>query len=115
MVASLTLNTKQRRADKSAIQFITSICRAEIAFHAREQRFGDLAEINLTVPHGEHSGFHFETKRSRDSFSITASPVTPGESGYRSVYVDETLLLHGSWRIEKAGPSSDVIGRISIP
>jgi hypothetical protein len=65
--------------------------------------------IDTTLASGERQGYVFEYNLvNEDSFTLRASPKTPGRTGIRYFYVDELGVVHNKDN-EEAGPNDPIV------
>jgi type II secretory pathway pseudopilin PulG len=65
--------------------------------------------IDDTLASGERQGYIFDYNLvNEDAFTLTASPKTPGRTGVRYFYVDETGVIRNKDN-EEAGPNDPVV------
>ncbi|MDD5618455.1 MAG: prepilin-type N-terminal cleavage/methylation domain-containing protein [Candidatus Omnitrophica bacterium] len=64
--------------------------------------------IDVTLASGEKQGYDFIYKSGEDIFSLWANPRTPGRTGVRYFYVDETGIIHHNAE-EEAGPEDPAV------
>lgn len=103
------------RGDRLAMEETAELCRAEAAFYAKHQRFAQLEELRPELANREVNGFRFNIVATVQHYSLTAWPTVPGETGHRSFYVDDTLVLRATWQHnERASATSRVVHKIDV-
>ena len=91
---------------------------AEVCYRERFHRFGGLVDLgpdgaNLidgNLASGKSSGYRFEISADNSKFRIWTWPEVYGETGVRSLYLDQTGMLRRSWDKQRADASSPVVG-----
>jgi type IV pilus assembly protein PilA len=67
------------------------------------------ALIPQNLADGKKSGYLFEIGASPEGYGVTAIPQAFGNSGRRSFYSDQTLVIRTSWTAEAANVNSAAI------
>ena len=105
-------SSRQKALELTAIMDIRSIQTAETQYSVQNGRFANLSELgaaNLipsTLASGEKEGYRFTVTTTPSGFTINASPKTYGETGSRSFYSDQTLVIRENRANEPASSNS---------
>ena len=110
------LNTKQVQANEMAtIRNLSAIANAQVYFYSTKNRYASqLSELGASgadlipadLAAGNKSGYRFQLTGDAKAYKVTAVPVTPGATGRRTFYSDQTLAIRASEGPDPAGPSS---------
>src|SRR5829696_3165593 len=113
-IAIPNLLASRRAANEgSALHTLRMISSAELAYQSSFQKYGTLEELaanNLIDPKltsGTKNGYNFTVvldDANPEGFEVIGVPMSYGNSGRRSFYVDETFVMRGS--DNSGGPSS---------
>jgi type IV pilus assembly protein PilA len=111
-IAIPNLLASRRAANEgSALYTLRTICSAQLAYQSNFQKFGTLEElaandlIDSKLTSGTKNGYKFTVVlNDPEGFEVVGVPVSYGQSGIRSFYVDETFVVRGS--DNNGGPSS---------
>lgn len=92
-----------------ALRDIQSINQAQGRHLSQNQRYaGSLSELDFKgdVASGQQSGYLFSITSTAQGYIIRAKPKVFGKTGRRTLYSDETNVVHQNWGPEPAGPQS---------
>lgn len=90
--------------ETAAIADLRMMNQAQLSFHLAQGKYAVslhelcVSEMSGTVCSGEHLGYIFALASSSpaESYTIAARPKTPGSSGRRFFYSDQTLVIRQS-------------------
>jgi type II secretory pathway pseudopilin PulG len=93
------LRSRMQANERVAINNVQSIANAQKAFHDANGRyaetFGELVNANLLPGNWAEpkQGYRFELVGGKDTFTLKAEPVTPGRTGNRRFYRDQSGII----------------------
>jgi type IV pilus assembly protein PilA len=127
-IAVPKMNTQMQTAREMAvIREIGSIHLAETQYYAQFGKFaGSLAQLGPPVSgadspeaanilpkvlaDGKKNGYIYALTATASGYAVTAVPDSFGNSGRRTFYSDQTLVIHNNWGQEPATSASPEIG-----
>jgi type IV pilus assembly protein PilA len=105
-IAIPNLLASRRAANEgSALYTLRTVCSAQLAYQSEFQKYGTLEELavnNLIDPKlasGMKNGYNFRVvldEANPEGFEVIGVPVSYGQTGVRSFYVDETFILRAA-------------------
>jgi type IV pilus assembly protein PilA len=127
-IAVPKMNTQMQGAREMAvIREIGSIHQAETQYYSQFGKYaGNLAQLGPPVSgadgaeaaniipkvlaDGKKNGFIYTVAATSTGYAVTAVPESFGNSGRRTFYSDQTLVIRNNWGQEPATPTSPEIG-----
>ena len=88
-----------------ALQQISLLRGAEVTYHAAHRRYAGLTALGPTgdklispqLASGTEDGYRFNIEVSEDGYRLTASPLSPGKTGFAWYFCDESGIVRRSW------------------
>lgn len=106
-------SARQNALEMTAVQDMRSIVTAQVQYQSQFGRFAaNLSELRTadlipsSLASGEKDGFRFTMTASSNGFAINASPKVYGETGRRSFYSDQTMVIRENRANEPASSNS---------
>ncbi|MDZ4797832.1 MAG: prepilin-type N-terminal cleavage/methylation domain-containing protein [Bryobacteraceae bacterium] len=127
-IAAPKLNQNRMQAQETAaVSEVKTIHTAQTQYYSQFGRYAaNLAELGPPaggqagpsgadlipgeLAKGAHSGFKYTVIGNAQGYSIVAVPEAFGNTGRRTFYSDQSLVIRQNWTAEPAGPTSPELG-----
>ncbi len=92
------------KSETVVIREIQTIHQAESQYMSQFGRYATLSELGLKID--DKDGYLFSVKTTLIGYAINANPKVYKQTGPRTFYSDETMMIHQNWSAEPANATS---------